>query len=239
MDAPLFNPTVVKAAFKDVTWMHVSQSAVRVATSVTGTLLTEIIEGARAAAAEEGLTVLQPRHLVTAIDRNVEVDVANEWYDHSPTFRALTGDVESPAAQPGMSGRAHRRRPSAVTHAHRFEPGVKRLLRSQGVRAVPSMVRELVGVASVFMMRLARSAAMVVRDGGIRRYGTVILTMPGEPLPPSSQENPLRGAPPREGERRTVGGNDVLDATKIELFGDIRQRALTEAREAEQTHASA
>lgn len=138
-----------------------------------------------------------------------------------------------------MSGRAHRRKPSAVTHAHRFEPGVKRLLRSHGVRAVPSIVRELVGFASVFMMRLARSAAMVVRDGGIRRYGTVILTMPGEPLPPPSQEDPLRGAPPREGDRRTVGGNDVLDATRIELFGDIRQRALTEAREAEQTHASA
>ncbi|MGA5444793.1 hypothetical protein ACPCKW_35655 [Streptomyces griseoincarnatus] len=108
MDVSPFNPAVVKATFSDMTWIHVSRPAVRVAASVTRTLLTGIIQGAKTAAAEERCTVLQPRHLVAAIDRNVEVDVANEWYDHS---RRLSGekrigpapqqqDLPSPAACP-------------------------------------------------------------------------------------------------------------------------------------------
>ncbi len=116
MDAAPFSPTVVKAAFRDVTWMHVSRPAVRAAASVTRTLLTEIIEGARAAAAEEGITKLRPRHLVTAIDRNVEVDVAHEWYAYSPTFRALDGGVQS-AAMPS------RRRHHQATSPDRGTPG--------------------------------------------------------------------------------------------------------------------
>ncbi|MBK3525841.1 hypothetical protein JHN54_30155, partial [Streptomyces sp. MBT70] len=37
----------------------------------------------------------------------------------------------------------------------------------------------------------------------------------------------------RRGDRRTIGGDDVLAATTIQLFGGtLRQRALTEAREA-------
>ncbi|MBK3521391.1 hypothetical protein JHN54_06920, partial [Streptomyces sp. MBT70] len=36
----------------------------------------------------------------------------------------------------------------------------------------------------------------------------------------------------RRGDRRTIGGDDVLASTTIQLFGDLRQRALAEAREA-------
>ncbi len=241
MDAAPFSPTVVKAAFRDVTWMHVSRPAVRAAASVTRTLLTEIIEGARAAAAEEGITRLQPRHLVTAIDRNVEVDVANEWYAYSPAFRALDGHAQG-AAAPSRSGSARRRKSSAVVGAHRFEPGVSALLRSHQVRAVPAMVRELNGIACVFVTGLARGAAMVVREGGVQRFGSVISTMPGEPAPAASPspEEPLRAASAREGDRRTIGTGDVLDATTIQLSGsNIRRRALTEARQAAHTYASA
>ncbi|MCI4146554.1 hypothetical protein ACPCIX_26620 [Streptomyces pseudogriseolus] len=238
MDAAPFSPTVVKAAFRDVTWMHVSRPAVRAAASVTRTLLTEIIEGARAAAAEEGITKLRPRHLVTAIDRNVEVDVANEWYAYSPTFRALDGGVQS-AAMPSRGGSARRPKSSAVVGAHRFEPGV-RALRSRQARAVPAMVRELAGIAGVFVTGLARDAAMVVREGGVRRFGSVTLVMPGEPAPSQSPETPPRAASAREGDRRTIGTGDVLDATTMQLFGStIRQRALTEARQAVHTYASA
>ncbi|MGA5125491.1 hypothetical protein ACPCAG_19620 [Streptomyces pseudogriseolus] len=239
MDAAPFSPTVVKAAFRDVTWMHVSRPAVRAAASVTQTLLTEIIEGATAAAAEEGVTKLRPRHLVTAIDRNVEVDVANEWYAYSPTFRALDGNAQT-ADVPSRSGSARRRKSSAVVGAHRFEPGVRALLRSHRVRAVPAMVRELDGIAGVFVAGLARGAAMVVREGGVQRFGSVILTMPGEPAPALSPEEPLRAASAREGDRRTIGTRDVLDATTFQLFGStIRQRALTEARQAAHAYASA
>ncbi|MFZ4151608.1 hypothetical protein [Streptomyces pseudogriseolus] len=241
MDAAPFSPTAVKAAFRDVTWMHVSRPAVRAAATVTRTLLTEIIEGARAAAAEEGITRLQPSHLVTAIDRNVEVDVANEWYAYSPTFRALDGNARS-AAVPSRSGSARRRKSSAVVGAHRFEPGVRALLRSHQVRAVPAMVRELNGIANVFVTRLARDAAMVVREGGVRRFGSVTLLMPGEPAPAPSppSEELLRAASAREGDRRTIGTGDVLDATTMQLFGStIRQRALTEARQAAHAYASA
>ncbi|MGA5347474.1 hypothetical protein ACPCSQ_17560 [Streptomyces griseoincarnatus] len=56
-----------------------------------------------------------------------------------------------------------------------FNPAVVRATFSdvtwmqQEVRAVPSMVRELNGVADVFTVRLARSAAVVVREGAIHR----------------------------------------------------------------------
>ncbi|MFJ8187558.1 hypothetical protein [Streptomyces sp. NPDC096105] len=236
MDVPPFSPAVVKAAFRDVTWMHVSRPAVRAAASVTSTLLTEIIDGAREAASEEGRRVLLPRHLVSAIDRNVEVDVADEWYAHSPTFRRLNGAVHDaggavvPSRRDGRSGEPEL---SAVAGAHRCEAGVRRLLRRQQVRAVPAMVRELNGIASVFLMRLARDAATVVSEGGVRRFGTVTLTMPGEPAPPPSSEDPLRVASAREGDRRTIGEDDVLAAVTMQLFGgSVRQRALTEAREA-------
>ncbi|GGV60029.1 hypothetical protein GCM10010228_07580 [Streptomyces massasporeus] len=53
MDVPPFKPPLVKAVFRDVTPMHVSRSAARAGASVTRTVLTEIIDGARRAAAEE------------------------------------------------------------------------------------------------------------------------------------------------------------------------------------------
>ena len=53
MDVSPFKPSLVKAVFRDVTSMHVSRSAARAAASVTRTVLTEIIDGARRAAAEE------------------------------------------------------------------------------------------------------------------------------------------------------------------------------------------
>ncbi|WP_055629842.1 hypothetical protein [Streptomyces hirsutus] len=236
MDVPPFKPSLVKAVFRDVTPMHVSRSAAWAAASVTRTVLTEIIEGARRAAAEEARRKLVPRDLLSAIDRNVEVEVGSKWYDHSPTFRGLTGvlyDAEGvivPSRQRGGS-----RKPSAVVGAHRFEAGVKKLLRSQGVTAVPAMVRDLDGIASVFLTDLARDAAMVVREGGVKRFGTVTLAMPGEPAPPPLLKDPLLALSTRRGDGRTIGREDILAATTMQLFGgNLRQRALTEARAATQ-----
>ncbi|WP_436965594.1 hypothetical protein [Streptomyces sp. SudanB148_2056] len=141
MDVSPFKPAVVKATFSHVTWMHVPRPAVRVAASVTRTLLTGIIQGAKATAADERCTVIQPRHLVAAIHRNVEVDVSDEWYDHSPAFRALTGDAKGAAVRSGGGGRARRRTPSAMAGAHRFEPAVRRpaaACRARSGSAMPS-----------------------------------------------------------------------------------------------------
>jgi hypothetical protein len=95
------------------------------------------------------------------------------------------------------------------------------------------MVRDLRGIASVFLTGLARDAAMVVREGGVKRFGSVALVMPGEPAPPPSLKDPLLALSTRRGDGRTIGRDDVLAATTIQLFGgNLRQRALTEAREA-------
>ncbi|MFJ8941699.1 hypothetical protein ACIRG4_00105 [Streptomyces sp. NPDC102395] len=228
MDVPPFAPSLVKAVFRDVTPMHVSRSAAWAAASVTRTVLTEIIAGARRAAAEEARKKLIPGDLLSAIGRNVEVDVADTWYGHSPTFKDETGVLYDAEGVIVLSPKRSRsRKPSAVVGAHRFEAGVKRLLRSQGATAVPVMLRDLDGIASVFLTSLARDAAMVVREGGIKRFGTVTLGTPGEP---PSFKNPFQDLSVRSGDRRTIGRDDVLAATTIQLFGDIRQRALTEAR---------
>ncbi|MEU2914894.1 hypothetical protein ACFYM3_02700 [Streptomyces massasporeus] len=236
MDVPPFKPPLVKAVFRDVTPMHVSRSAVRVAASVTRTVLTEIIDGARRAAAEESRKRLVPGDLLSAIDRNVELEVGSEWYNHSPTFQGLTGvvhDAEGVIVPSPEHSRS--RRPSAVVGAHRFEAGVRKLLRSQGAMAVPAMVRDLRGIGSVFLTDLARDAAMVVREGGVKRFGSVALVMPGEPAPPPSPKDPLLALSTRRGDGRTIGRDDVLAATTIQLFGgNLRQRALTEAREVAQ-----
>ncbi|MFJ9738381.1 hypothetical protein [Streptomyces sp. NPDC101166] len=230
MDVPPFKPSLARAVFRDVTPMHVSGSAARAAAAVTRTVLTEIIDAARRAAAEEARTRLIPRDLLSALGRNIELDVGDEWYAHSPTFNRLDGGVVPPPK------RSRPPKQSGVVGAHRFEAGVKKLLRSQGATAVPTMVRDLDGIASVFMTRLARDAAMVVREGGIKRFGTVVLATPGEPAPPPPPlEDSLVALSTRTGDRRTIGGNDILSATTIQLFdGDIRQRALAEAREATQ-----
>lgn len=234
MDVPPFKSCLVKAVFRDVTPMHVSRSAAWAAASVTRTVLTEIIDGARRAAAEEDRKKLIPRDLLAAIDRNVEVEVGGKWYHHSPTFKGLTGvlyDAEG-AIVPSRERRGARK-PSAVAGAHRFEAGVKKLLWSQGVTAVPVMVRDLDGIASVFLTDLARDAAMVVREGGVKRFGTVTPLMPGETGPPPVIQDSLRALSVRRGDRRTIGRDDILAATTIQLFGgNLRQRALTEAREA-------
>ncbi|MGE7387205.1 hypothetical protein ACQKM2_17165 [Streptomyces sp. NPDC004126] len=227
---PDFKPALVKAVFRDVTPMHVSRAAARAAASVTRTVVTEIIDGAMRAAAEEGRRKLIPRDLVSAIGRNVEVEVAGEWYRHSPTFHGLTGETyDAEGVLVPSPKRSRSRRPSAVVGAHRFEAGVRKLLRSRGAAAVPAMVRDLDGMASVFMADLARDAAMVVREGGIKRFGTVTLVMPGEQaaLPPLPES--LRALSVRTGDARTIGGDDVLAATTIQLFGAIRERALSEA----------
>lgn len=233
VDVPPFRPSLVKAVFRDVTPLHVSRSAAWAAASVTRTVLREIIDGARRAAAEEARQKLVPGDLLSAIDRNVEVEVGCKWYDHSPTFRGLTG-VLYDAEGVVVPSRVRRgpRTPSAVAGAHRFEAGVRKLLRSRGARAVPVLVRDLDGIASVFLTDLARDAAMVVREGGVKRFGTVHLVTPGEPAPPPLLKDPLLSLSTRRGDRRTIGGDDVLAATTIQLFGDLRQRALTEAREA-------
>ncbi|WP_244315347.1 hypothetical protein [Streptomyces glaucescens] len=214
--------------------MHVSRTAASAAASVTWTVLTEIIDGARRSAAEEARRKLTPGDLVSAIDRNVELEVGHKWYAHSPTFRGLTGvvyDAEGVIVPPRR--RSGSRKPSAVAGAHRFEAGVRKLLRSQGVTAVPALVRDLDGIASVFLTDLARDAAMVVREGGVRRFGSVTLTVPGEPAPPPSLDDSLRALSTRSGDRRTIGGDDILAAATMQLFGgDLRRRALTAAHEA-------
>ncbi|WP_431946886.1 hypothetical protein [Actinacidiphila sp. bgisy167] len=236
-DVAPFTASLVKAVFRDVTPMHVSRSAAWAAASVTRTVLTEIIDGARRAAAEQARKKLIPADLLSALDRNVELDVGTKWYDHSPTFRNLTGvlhDAEG-AVVPSRRRRGSRR-PSAVAGAHRFQAGVRKLLRSRGVTAVPAMVRDLDGIASVFLTDLARDAAMVVREGGVRRFGTVTLAMPGEPAPSPFLTDSHRALATRSGDGRTIGRDDVLAATGMQLFGgDIRQRALTAAREATQS----
>ncbi|GHH00841.1 hypothetical protein [Streptomyces rubradiris] len=233
MDVPPFRPSLVKAVFRDLTSLHVSRSAAWAAASVTRTVLAEIIDGARRAAAEEARTKLIPGDLLRAIDRNVELEVGTKWYHHSPTFKGLTGvlyDAEG-VIVPSRERRGSRR-PSAVAGAHRFEAGVRKLLRSRGATAVPVMVRDLDGIASVFLTDLARDAAMVVREGGVKRFGTVALVTPGEPVPPPLLKDPLLALSTRKGDRRTIGRDDVLAATTMQLSGGVRQRALTEAREA-------
>ncbi|WP_454338178.1 hypothetical protein [Streptomyces glaucescens] len=231
-----FKPSLVKAVFRDVTPMHVSRSAARAAASVTRTVLTEIIDGARRAAAAQARKKLIPGDLLSAIDRNVELEVGTAWYDHSPTFHGLTGDLyDADGVNVPSRQRSRSRKPSAVVGAHRFEAGVKKLLRSQGATAVPAMVRDLNGIASVFLTDLARDAAMVVHEGGVKRFGTVTLVMSGEPAPPPSLQDSHRALSTRRGDRRTIGMEDILAATTMQLFGgNLRQRALTEAREAEQ-----
>ncbi|MFJ8745405.1 hypothetical protein ACIRL2_39295 [Embleya sp. NPDC127516] len=231
-----FKPSLVKAVFRDVTPMHVSRSAAWAAASVTWTVLSEIIDGARRAAAEEARKKLVPGDLVSAIGRNIELEVGDTWYHHSPTFRGLTGvlyDAEGVIVPSRKRSRS--RKPSAVVGAHRFEAGVKKLLRSQGATAVPAMVRDLDGIASVFLTDLARDAAMVVREGGVKRFGAVTLAISGEPASPPFLKDSPHAYSARRGDGRTIGRDDILAATTIQLFGgDLRQRALTEAREATQ-----
>jgi histone H3/H4 len=71
VDVSPFKPSLVKAVFRDVTSMHVSRSAARTAASVTRTVLTEIVDGARRAAAGEARKKLVPGDLLSAIDRDV------------------------------------------------------------------------------------------------------------------------------------------------------------------------
>lgn len=237
-DVPPFKSSLVKAVFRDVTSMHVSRSAAWAAASVTRTVLTQIIDAASRAAAEEARKKLIPRDLVSALDRNMELDVGDKWYAHSPTFKGLNGvvrDAQGVIVHPPKRSRS--RRPSAVVGAHRFETGVKKLLRGQGARAVPAVVRDLDGIASVFLADLARDAAMVVREGGVKRFGSVTLVLPGEPTPPPSLplDDSLRALSTRTGDGRTIGRDDILAATTIRLFpGSLGERALTEARAATQ-----
>ncbi|MFB6843641.1 hypothetical protein ACFCXS_02010 [Streptomyces sp. NPDC056373] len=218
-DVSPFKPALVKAVFRDVSPLHVSRSAAWAAAAVTRTVLTEIIDGARRAAAEEARRKLVPGDLRSAIGRNVELEVGSQWYGHSATF---------------YGRRSRSRKPSAVAGAHRFEAAVRKLLRSQGAAAVPVTVRDLDGIASAFLTDLARDAAMVVREGGVKRFGTVILETPGEPTSPPPLDDSLLALSVRSGDVRTIGRDDVLAATTIQLFGGVRQRALTEAREAAQ-----
>ncbi|MFI0811961.1 hypothetical protein [Streptomyces echinatus] len=236
MDVSPFKSSLVKAVFRDVTSMHVSRPAASAAASVTRTVLAEIIDGARRAAAEEARKKLIPGDLLSAIDRNVELEVAGKWYDHSPTFRSRIGVLyDAEGVMVPSPKRSRSRKPSAVVGAHRFEAGVRKLLWSQGATAVPAMVRDLDGIASVFLTNLARDAAMVVRERGVRRFGTVTRAMPGEPAPPPSLKDSLQALSTRRGDGRTIGRDDVLAATTIQLFGgNLRQRALAEAREATQ-----
>lgn len=81
-----------------------------------------------------------------------------------------------------------------------------------GVTAVPAMVRDLDGIASVFLTDLAPDAAMVVREGGVKRFGTGTLVMSGEPAPPPFLKDSLRALSARGGDGRTIGRDDILAA---------------------------
>lgn len=228
-----FRPPLVRAVFRDVTSLHVSQSAVSAASSVTWTVVTQIVDGAQRAAGEEGRRKLLPRDLISAIDRNVEVEVGTEWYLHSPTFHGLMGELrDAEGAVVSLRERRGARIPSGVAGAHRFRGSVRKLLRSRRVTAAPAMVRDVDGIASVFLTRLARDAAMVVREGGVKRYGTVTLAVPGEADPAPLLKDPLLAASTRRGARRTVDGDDVLAAATMQLFGELRRQALAGARDA-------
>ncbi|GGQ10414.1 hypothetical protein GCM10010279_17220 [Streptomyces mutabilis] len=213
--------------------MPVSRSAAWAAASVTRTVLMEIIDGARRVAAE-ARKKLNSGDLLSAIDRNVELEVGSKWYDHSPTFRGMTGvlyDADGAVVPPRKRSRS--RKPSAVVGAHGFEAGVKKLLWGQGVTAVPATVRDLDGIASVFLTDLAHDAAMVVREGGIERFGTVAPVMPGEPAASSFNKQFFGSLPVRRKGGWTIGTDHILAATTMQLLGgDLRRRALTEAREA-------
>ncbi|MGW2838495.1 hypothetical protein ACWCWD_11935 [Streptomyces sp. NPDC001493] len=239
VDVPAFELPLVKAVFRGVTPLNVSRSAARAAASVVRTVLTGLIDGALRAAAEESRKKLLPQDLVTAVDRDVELEVGTDWYRHSPAFKGLTGVVyDAEGAVVEAPGRGSSPKPSSVAGAHRFEAGIRKLLRERGARAVPAMVRELDGVASVFLTDLARDAAMVVREGGIKRFGTVTLLMPGElsdPLPAPEPDPASLALSTRTGDGRTIGRDDVLAATMIQLFGGVRQRAVAAAREATET----
>ncbi|WP_455569153.1 hypothetical protein [Streptomyces iakyrus] len=97
------------------------------------------------------------------------------------------------------------------------------------------MVRDLNGIASVFLTDLARDAAMVVREGGAKRFDTGTSVMSIEPAAPPFLKGSLRALPARRADSRTIGRDDILAATTIQLFGgSLRQRTLTEAGEAAQ-----
>lgn len=239
MELPPFKAPLVKAVFRDVTPLRVSRSAAWAAASVTRSVLTAIIDGARRAAADEARTRLVPGDLLAAIDRDVELEVGDKWYTHSPTFKGLTGGLyDAEGVLVPSRQRSRSRKPSAVVGAHRFEAGVRKLLRSRGATAVPAMVRDLDGIASAFLTDLARDAAMVVREGGVTRYGTVAVVIPGEPSPPPPFKDSPRGPSARSGDAWTISRDDILAATTMQLFGDLRQRTLAEAHEATQPAAA-
>ncbi|MFI1525117.1 hypothetical protein [Streptomyces griseus] len=241
LDVPPFKLSLVRAVFKEVTSMHLSRPAAQAAASVTRTVLTEIIDGARRSAAHEARKKLLPRDLLAALDRNVELEVGIGWYDHSPTFRGLTGGPYDADGAPVTSPeRSRSRKPSALAGAHRFASGVRRILRSRGATAAPVLLRDLDGIASTFLTDLARDATRAARESAPTRFGTVTLVASGEPAPPPPLMDPPRPPSARGGDRRTIRKDDVLTAATFQLFGgNLRHQALTEAHRATETASTA
>ncbi|NEB54917.1 hypothetical protein G3I48_21975 [Streptomyces griseus] len=241
LDVPPFKLSLVRAVFKEVTSMHLSRPAAQAAASVTRTVLTEIIDGARRSAAREARKKLLPRDLLAALDRNVELEVGIGWYDHSPTFRGLTGGPYDADGAPVTSPeRSRSRKPSALAGAHRFASGVRRILRSRGATATPVLLRDLDGIASTFLTDLARDATRAARGSAPTRFGTVTLVASGEPTPPPPLMDPPRPPSARGGDRRTIRKDDVLTAATFQLFGgNLRHQALTEAHRATETTSTA
>jgi hypothetical protein len=90
--------------------------------------------------------------------------------------------------------------------------------------------------ALTIILSPARDAATAVREDGLKRFDTVTLLTPGEQVDtPPAVPKPVRALPTRRGDRRTIGRDDVLAAAMIQLFGEVRQRALAAAREATET----
>ncbi|EDY42798.2 hypothetical protein [Streptomyces sp. SPB074] len=213
-DAPPFPSALVRTVFAEVTPLHLARPAARAAAAVARTVLTEIIDGAREAAVAESRAKLVPRDFVSAIGRDISLEVGAEWYLWTPTFRDLLGvmhDADGSVITPRM--RRGSGKPTGVDGAHRFEAGIRRLLRSRGARAVPAMVRDLDGVTSVFLTDLARSAATVVREGGITRFGAVSLGAPAGPPPVGGAA--ARALATRTYNRRTIGCQDILVVTTL------------------------
>ncbi|MFI0040479.1 hypothetical protein ACH4NS_33995 [Streptomyces mutabilis] len=65
------------------------------AASVTRTVLTETIDAARSAAAEEARKRLMPKACSRRSSHNVEVELGSAWYLRSPTFHGLLGEVRN------------------------------------------------------------------------------------------------------------------------------------------------
>ncbi|GGV67025.1 hypothetical protein GCM10010261_59510 [Streptomyces pilosus] len=124
---------LVNAVFKEVTSLHVSRPAawaLRVgdAGRADGDHRRHEKRGGRGCQEEADP---QGPHLAT--DRNVEAEAGSACYLHSPTFHGLIGELRNAdGALVSLRERRGARTPNGVAGTHRFEAGVRSVLRSRG-----------------------------------------------------------------------------------------------------------